>query len=89
MNMKIDEVFNAVITERSRQYALKMGGRFRQTVNEMLDDNEKLSVLAEEFGEVAKEVCEINHGNVHDCENLKAELVQVMAVCCAWLEGMN
>lgn len=40
----------------------------------------KLSVLAEEFGEVAMAL------NDEDYANLMIELVQVMAVCSAWIE---
>lgn len=39
-----------------------------------------LTVLAEEFGEVARAVLE------KDQEALQAELVQVAALCCKWLE---
>lgn len=39
------------------------------------------TILAEEFGEVARAVLE------HDAAGLRAELVQVAAVCVAWLES--
>lgn len=42
----------------------------------------KSMVLSEECGEVAKAVLELNK------EELKKELVQTAAVCCAWLENI-
>lgn len=45
------------------------------------DQHKKVSILAEEFGEVARAVLE------GDLENLAEELVQVAAVCVAWLES--
>ena len=44
-------------------------------------DFEKLSILLEEVGEVAKAL------NEKDEENLKEELIQVAAVCMRWLES--
>lgn len=41
----------------------------------------KLAILAEEFGEVAMAL------NDNDIDNLRNELVQVMAVACAWIES--
>jgi NTP pyrophosphatase (non-canonical NTP hydrolase) len=42
-----------------------------------------LAVLVEEVGEVAEAMCE------RDYENLRAELVQVAAVACAMVEGID
>lgn len=39
-----------------------------------------LSLLAEEFGEVARDI------NDKNLENIKSEIVQTAAVCVAWLE---
>jgi NTP pyrophosphatase (non-canonical NTP hydrolase) len=44
--------------------------------------DKSLVILAEEFGEVARAVYE------GDYENLEEELVQVAAVCWAWLETL-
>jgi NTP pyrophosphatase (non-canonical NTP hydrolase) len=41
----------------------------------------KLTVLAEEFGEVARAILEV------DPENLRDELIDVAATCFAWLES--
>jgi len=43
----------------------------------------KVAVLAEESGEVARAVLE------GDADGLRRELVQVCAVCWAWLEGLE
>lgn len=48
---------------------------------------EWLAILAEEFGEVAKEAVE-GHFAQRDNSNLKVELVQTAAVCVAWLEAI-
>lgn len=46
-----------------------------------LTPERRFAILAEEFGEVAKEIVE------HDpAGNLRTELVQTAAVCLAWLE---
>jgi NTP pyrophosphatase (non-canonical NTP hydrolase) len=42
-----------------------------------------LYVLAEEFGEVARAMCE------HDVPNLREELIQVAAVAVAMVEGID
>jgi NTP pyrophosphatase (non-canonical NTP hydrolase) len=47
------------------------------------DRNLAVTVLTEEVGEIARAVLE------HDKENLQAELLDVMQVCCAWLEAME
>jgi hypothetical protein len=86
--MTVKHIMKLIRLERVRQYELKMAGKFKQTLNEILDDHLKFVVLSEEIGEVAKELCEINHGNVSDYGNLKAELVQCAALIFAWLEGM-
>lgn len=41
-----------------------------------------LAILAEEFGEVAKDTLE-------NCPNLREELVQVAAVAVAWVEDID
>lgn len=63
---------------------------FEQISNEREDQEEKwpfsvpeevmLTVLTEEVGEVARAVLE------KDREMLQAELIQVAAICCKWLE---
>lgn len=40
------------------------------------------TLLAEEVGEVARAILEKDH------EGLKSELLDVMQICCAWLEAL-
>jgi NTP pyrophosphatase (non-canonical NTP hydrolase) len=77
------QVFLAIAEERHRQEFLKSRGRFTHTCADSMPASMKLAVLAEEFGEVARAVCE------RDYANLREELVQTAAVCTAWLESME
>lgn len=64
--------------EMERQDVLKAQGRFRyHTGDEQMSNAERLAVLVEEVGEVARAVLE------------RERLVQVAAVCCKWLQGMD
>lgn len=56
------------------------------------DDFRWLSILGEEFGEVAHAVCEQlqdEYGDDELRENLEIELVQVASVCVAWIECLR
>lgn len=71
--------------ERNRQEALKASGRFAHTcADPEMDELERLAVLLEEVGEVARALNE-SHGIVQ----LERELCQVAAVAVAWLEGLS
>ena len=51
-----------------------------------------LSVLVEEVGEVAKAMCDHRHHGVYDDglrEEIEAELIQVAAMACAWIDACN
>jgi NTP pyrophosphatase (non-canonical NTP hydrolase) len=77
--MTRQEVFELV--EKERLYQNK---KWQRKDNEWdRPDTTKLTVLAEEFGEVARAILENNPGN------LKEELVQVAAVSVAWLESLK
>lgn len=56
-------------------------------------DNRKwLPILAEEFGEVAKVICEYNLGNITRetmKAHLKLELTQVGAMTAAWIDALS
>lgn len=75
--MTREQIFLLVEGERQRQNQ-KWG---RDDLIWNASDFVKLTVLAEEFGEVAQAILE------EDKENLEEELVQVMAVACAILES--
>lgn len=79
--MKREDIYQAIDNERARQDE-KWGGRESSTSILPGDDlHAKVSVLGEEFGEVARAVLE------RDDQGLECELVQVAAVCVAWLEA--
>ncbi len=82
-------VLDDVITERLRQDRLKRTGKFEYTCADAEPKpSQKLAILAEEFGEVAREVCV---GLKHPINNpaLYNELIQVAAVCVAWCECLQ
>lgn len=96
----LDEIFD----ERKRQETLKAEGKFLWTCSDKSRSNaEKLAVLLEEVGEAAKEVVEeiiqidkaaavfpSSSMNIRDTKvDLRKELIQVAAVCVAWLEALD
>ncbi len=94
------EVIEEVYKERQRQDKLRDEGKFAWTCASLDQSNDrKLSVLAEEFGEVAREVVEetisADKGHRPDSQiirslraQLRKELIQVAAVCVAWAESL-
>ena len=72
---KRDYILELVYLERSRQD--KKWGYPRQVSDELW-----YTILGEEVGEVARGILE------RDVDNLKDELVQVAAVCVAWLQNI-
>lgn len=72
--MKRSEIFALIISERQRQDA-KWGPQASHTPEKWY------AILGEEFGEVAKEVLERPNS-----AKMRAELIQVAAVCVKWLE---
>lgn len=85
----------AVRAERRRQEQRKAEGRFEFTcADDGLTNSEKLTILAEEVGEVAQEVLtqdgrRLARDTVGTPEALLAEVVQVAAVATAWVEGLQ
>lgn len=80
----LTRVLYDVRCERQRQDKLCAAGRFPWTcAYPDAHPSDKLAVLAEEFGEVARAVVE------QDVKNLREELVQVAAVCAAWVEALD
>lgn len=83
-------IYEAIDRERARQEILKLVGRFTSTcADTTMPLGHKLAVLAEEFGEVSYEVCEALAGHPAAPADLREELVQVAAVCVAWIESMG
>jgi hypothetical protein len=83
--MTREQVWHAISAERDRQDA-KWAGPHGWGAGDCSSADVtlpvKVTVLAEEFGEVARAVLE------RDRAGLKAELIQVAAVAVAMLEGM-
>jgi NTP pyrophosphatase (non-canonical NTP hydrolase) len=75
----IDDIRN----ERARQNKLKAEGRFEHTAADVeCSDLTRLAMLTEELGEVARAL------QNKDKDNLREELVQVGAICIAWIESL-
>ena len=77
--------------ERERQVRLRDAGRFRYTLADAgMSDMERLAALMEEVGEAARALLERN-GAVNDKHGgeLRKELVQIAAVCVAWVERID
>ena len=103
--MTIEEVLRDVGLERLRQEDLRRSGKFLWTcATAMVPLDRKMSVLSEEVGEVAKEVVDFGIMlDKYDKENMvlprhrefalllriRKELVQVAAVCVAWIEAID
>jgi hypothetical protein len=91
-------VLREVHFERQRQEELRLAGKFLWTCAHPKESNaRKLAVLSEEFGEVARKVTdEINledkvlPAEAAECRvRLRKELIQVAAVCVAWVESLK
>lgn len=96
-------IFDAIYHERLHQEKLESEGKFDSTCADFgMTQAEKLCVLAEEFGEVAKEVTEMIIVNGREdkglqptvpydarLEKLRKELVEVAAVCVGWCEAID
>lgn len=76
------EIIEAIAKERQRQQ--DKHGEW-SVASPFISDGDRLAILIEEVGEVGKAMQE------HDphSDSLRAELVQVAAVCVAWLEAME
>lgn len=89
-NGHTNSVLSEVSAERERQEKLK-GVKFDHSCADTdWHDTRKLTVLAEEFGEVAHIVCDsIDPDNPINYHKLKEELIQTAAVCVAWIEALE
>lgn len=50
---------------------------------------ERLAVLVEEVGEVARELCDARAEKREPAPNLRVELVQVAAIAVGWIEALD
>lgn len=87
--MSTEQILVQIHRERVRQDTLKAEGRFRYTLADKpgLSDSEKLAAVCEEIGEVGRAVLG-QRMLVNDGGDLRKELVQVAALCVAWLESL-
>lgn len=79
--MKLEEVFNLIRAERQRQDEL-YGPQQQHTILEWH------AILAEEFGEVSKEVNEIFFKD-KDIENYFLELIQLASVAILMIQSLE
>ncbi len=78
-----------ILRERERQVELQFAGRFKYLCDDPeLSNADVYAILGEEFGEVGTEISKQREG-VYDAAHLRTELVQVMAVCMAWIERLD
>ena len=77
--------------ERHRQEGFVKSGRFARTCASMeMTDGERYAVLGEEFGEVGRAILEkMRLANDTHHKDLRKELIQVAAVCVAWIQGLD
>lgn len=75
----MQHIFTDISIERSRQKAKHPG----ETCADLIPMEWKYLILSEEVGEIAKS---LNDG---DYKNLREELIQVAAVCVAWVESID
>jgi hypothetical protein len=101
--MQLLTIFKDIAVERERQEDLKRKGKFLWTCSDVLmdqryviEDSAKLAVLAEEFGEVSREVMEaiISADKREPLDpnqrlKLRKELIEVASVCVAWCEAID
>lgn len=86
-----DRVFELIDKERERQEALFLAGKISfQCSSPVVDVKRKIRVLIEELGEVAEEIDGMEQqARMVSTHCLSQELVQVAAVCVAWLESLE
>lgn len=87
-------VLDLVESERRRQEAKCEAKRgegleWKTCADPAMPDGDKLAVLTEELGEVARELCDARADHREPTANLRVELVQVAAVAVAWIEALS
>lgn len=89
-DMKPGKVYMDVNGERWRAHMKFQGSAAGSRENAPWDDPKWLPVLLEEVGEVAKELNEAALDPTGDYrESMRAELVQVAAMACAWISAID
>lgn len=84
MDFGLLNILTEVRKERHRQDELKASGKFAYTCQDpQLTSHEKFVILGEEVGEVARGICD------GDVANVREELIQVAAICVAWVQCID
>lgn len=93
--MTRDSIWLDIVTERYRQARLIGEGKFdRDMADPALAPSEKLTVLSEEFGEVAEIIADslttaAARRAGPDVAHLREELIQLAACCVGWVEQLD
>ncbi len=85
-------VLSDITAERHRQDFLQATGKFDRGIDDAsLTDSDRLTILGEEFGEVAEHVADhiAKPSRPIDVAGLREELIQVAAVAVAWVEYLD
>jgi len=89
------DIIDEIVLERFRQKKLNanpLNRRLRQDIADPVTaDGYRLAVLVEEVGEVANQLNETTATltGTDNRHSMKVELIQVAAVCVAWLEALE
>lgn len=86
------DALSEVNEERHRQNELHRTGVFSRTVHRSdieFSNAEKLVVLVEEVGEVARHLADFQNGAPLGTKELRKELIEVAAVAVAWAEALR
>lgn len=88
------EIVDGILGERLRQEQLREEGRFTHTcASPEMSHEDCYLVLGEEVGEVARAILEGNRSHAESLDkhgkDLRKELIQVAAVCMAWVERID
>ena len=87
-------ILEEILDERARQERLREAGKFTHTAaspdDAKFSDGWRLAALVEEVGEAAEAAIErAGFIGKPKGKDLRAELIQVAAVCVAWIERLD
>jgi len=84
INQALEHVLADIREERRRQELLFKAGKIPfNCADPNVDEGQKLPVLVEELGEVAKAIQDV------DYDQVRIELIQLAAVATAWAESLT
>lgn len=87
-------ILSSVVIERARQEQLRLERKFRATCAtigpDQMTEFQCFTVLGEEVGEVGRACLDMDDMNKCNADlRLREELIQVAAVCVAWVERLD